>query len=157
MVTKSFVTDTTPAIFILFLITIWPKKNPFKGHEYEHLVNWKNIQQLFPWNIILFAGGSFALAKGFEVYFSFSSINLSLKITSFICLKKNSKLSNSIGLLLQDLMPFQKELALGLIVILSEIGTEFTCNFSMSSILLPIVNSLVWLEKNHWFFFLRNG
>lgn len=40
-------------------------------------------------------------------------------------------------------MPVQKELALGLIVILSEIGTEFTCNFSMSSILLPIVNSLV--------------
>ena len=40
-------------------------------------------------------------------------------------------------------MPAQKELALGLIVLLSGIGTEFTCNFSMTSILLPIVNSLV--------------
>lgn len=65
----SYVTDTTPAILILILISMWPKENIFKGKEYNQLIEWKTIQQVFPWNIILFAGGSFALAKGLEVYF----------------------------------------------------------------------------------------
>ncbi|CAF1089594.1 unnamed protein product, partial [Brachionus calyciflorus] len=122
---KNYVTDTTPAMLILIVLTMWPKENIFKGKQYNQLIDWKFINQSFPWNILLFAGGSFALSKGFE----------------------KSNLSNSIGSLLQNLMPVQKELALGLIVGLSEIGTEFTCNFSMSSILLPIVNSLA--QKNN--------
>ena len=44
-------------------------------------------------------------------------------------------------------MPPQKELALLLIVVLTEIGTEFICNCSMASILLPIVDSLA--KKNN--------
>jgi hypothetical protein len=62
-----FVSDTTPVILILLIMSIWPKKNIFKGNNYEHLIDWKNVQDFFPWHIILFAGGSLALAKGFQV------------------------------------------------------------------------------------------
>jgi hypothetical protein len=48
-------------------MSIWPKNNIFKGNNYEHLIDWKNVQEFFPWHIILFAGGSLALAKGFQV------------------------------------------------------------------------------------------
>ena len=133
LITRRFVSDTTPVILILFIMSLWPKNNVFKGKQYEHLIDWKNVQEFFPWHIILFAGGSLALAKGFQ----------------------QSNLSHWIGSLLQKIMPAQKELALLLIVILGEIGTEFICNCSIASILLPIVDSLARKNLiNHFYLLL---
>ena len=56
-------------MLILLFLTIWPKENIFAGKEYKNLIDWKIINNSFPWNILLFAGGSFALSKGFEVKF----------------------------------------------------------------------------------------
>jgi sodium-dependent dicarboxylate transporter 2/3/5 len=117
---KKLLSDTTPAIFILILITVWPKHNIFKGKKYENMIVWKSVQEQFPWSIILFTGGAFAMVKGFA----------------------ESKLTLSIGHLMQNIMPGQQELALLLIIVLSGIGTEFTCNCSIASILLPIIDSL---------------
>jgi hypothetical protein len=83
------VTDTTPAILILFGLFICPKKNIFKGfyrffclyfhliwlisinfnqgESYEHLITWKNLQEIFPWSVILLIGGGLAIAEGFSV------------------------------------------------------------------------------------------
>ena len=128
-----FVSDTTPVILILLIMSIWPKKNIFKGNNYEHLIDWKNVQEFFPWHIILFAGGSLALAKGFQ----------------------QSNLSQWIGSVLQKIMPRQKELALLIITLLGEIGTEFICNCSIESILLPIVDSLARKNLiNHFYLLL---
>jgi di/tricarboxylate transporter len=63
----SYLSDTTPAIFILILLAVWPKHNIFKGKPYQNLISWKTIQEQFPWNIIIFTGGSFAMVKGFQV------------------------------------------------------------------------------------------
>lgn len=51
-----YVSDTTPAILILFLLVIWPKRNIFKGHKYDHLVQWKTITTSYPWHILLLGG-----------------------------------------------------------------------------------------------------
>jgi hypothetical protein len=49
-----------------------PKKNVFLGNEYEHLIKWKSLQEIFPWNVILLIGGGLAIAEGFQVnLFSF--------------------------------------------------------------------------------------
>jgi hypothetical protein len=37
------------------------------GNEYEHLIKWKSLQELFPWNVILLIGGGLAIAEGFQV------------------------------------------------------------------------------------------
>lgn len=62
----SYVSDTTPAILIVILTFMWPKKNIFKGHAYEHLLKWSDMRD-FPWEVILLGGGSLAIADGFEV------------------------------------------------------------------------------------------
>ncbi len=51
-----FVSDTTPAILAVFFLFACPKKNVFKGEAYEHLISWKQLQELFPWNVILLIG-----------------------------------------------------------------------------------------------------
>jgi len=37
------------------------------GKEYENMISWKNVQEQFPWSIVIFTGGAFALVKGVEV------------------------------------------------------------------------------------------
>ena len=61
---RSYITDTTPAIFIVILLFVWPKENVFRGKPYGHLITWKNIDDGFPWDVILLGGGSLALAEG---------------------------------------------------------------------------------------------
>ena len=31
------------------------------------MISWKNVQEKFPWSIVIFTGGAFALVKGVEV------------------------------------------------------------------------------------------
>jgi Na+/H+ antiporter NhaD/arsenite permease-like protein len=37
------------------------------GKGYENMISWKNVQEKFPWSIVIFTGGAFALVKGVEV------------------------------------------------------------------------------------------
>jgi hypothetical protein len=46
---------------------ICPRKNIFKGEKYEHLLDWKKVQQILPWSVVLLVGGGLALADGFNV------------------------------------------------------------------------------------------
>lgn len=54
----------------MILSFVWPKKNIFAGHKYEHLLKWSDMID-FPWDVILLGGGSLAIAKGFQVFFLF--------------------------------------------------------------------------------------
>ena len=99
---KTYVTDTTPAMFIVILLFIWPKENIFAGKTYGHLITWKNIENDFPWDVILLGGGSLALAEGFQ----------------------KSGLSNWIGKILRIVVPQDGTWALLIIIIFSEFGTE---------------------------------
>ena len=45
--------DTTPVILVLFALSLWPKENIFAGKPYKHLIDWKNLQEFFPWQLIL--------------------------------------------------------------------------------------------------------
>ena len=81
---------------------MWPKENVFKGKPYGHLITWKNIDEGFPWDVILLGGGSLALAEGFQ----------------------KSGLSVWIGKILRDVVPQKREWALLIIILFSEIGTE---------------------------------
>jgi di/tricarboxylate transporter len=66
-----FVSDTTPAIIAVFFLFICPRENIFKGNKYSHLMDWKQLQKLFPWNVLLLLGSGLVLANGFKVIFSF--------------------------------------------------------------------------------------
>jgi hypothetical protein len=45
------VTDSVPAIIAVFLLFMCPRDNIFRGKKYEHLVDWKALQKIFPWDI----------------------------------------------------------------------------------------------------------
>ena len=64
---KGYVTDTTVAMTVFFILIAWPKTNIFKGNEYVPLISWSDIEKLFPWNVLLLLGGSLAMAKGCDV------------------------------------------------------------------------------------------
>ncbi len=62
-----FVTDTTPAILAVIFLFVCPRENIFKGRSYRNLIDWKDLQTSFPWNIIFLIGGALVMATGFEV------------------------------------------------------------------------------------------
>lgn len=39
----SYITDTTPVIFILVLLFVWPNENIFKGLEYANIIISKKL------------------------------------------------------------------------------------------------------------------
>ena len=59
---------------------------------------------------------------------------------------KKSGLSNLIGELLKKTFIHSKELTMLILCLFGSLGTEFTSNLSMATILVPIVDSLVLLE-----------
>ncbi len=44
-----------------------PSENIFKGKPYNHLIQWKTLEKVFPWDVFLLLGGSLAMAEGFQV------------------------------------------------------------------------------------------
>lgn len=81
--TKGYPSDVTPVIFIVILLTAWPKENIFKGKPYRNLITWKEINEKFAWNVILLSGGGLALAAGFDVSFISNALILILKQAFF--------------------------------------------------------------------------
>ncbi|RNA30676.1 solute carrier family 13 member 1 [Brachionus plicatilis] len=61
-----YVSDATPAVLAVFFLFACPKNNIFQGEDYVHLMNWKQLQTIFPWNVILLIGGGLAIAEGFQ-------------------------------------------------------------------------------------------
>ncbi|CAF0964879.1 unnamed protein product, partial [Brachionus calyciflorus] len=120
-----FVSDTTPALVAVLLLFACPKYNIFKGQHYEHLMNWKQLQNIFPWNVVLLIGGGLAVAEGFQ----------------------HSGLSHLIGENIKYIVSTKKETTLLIIITISALATEFTSNTSISSIFIPIVNSIA-VEMN---------
>jgi hypothetical protein len=45
-----------------------PRKNIFKGEKYENLLDWKQLQQVMSWGVLLLIGGGLAVADGFQVF-----------------------------------------------------------------------------------------
>ena len=71
-------------------------------------------------------------------------------------------MSNFIGQSLKDMLSSRKELTLIIIMTISAGATEFTSNASISSIFLPIVDSIVtnthlFIPKKCFFFFKLNS
>ncbi|CAF0969591.1 unnamed protein product [Brachionus calyciflorus] len=114
-----YISDATPAILVVILIFIFPKNGLFSMDKYEPLLQWKDMND-FKWDILLFVGGSSAIAAGFE----------------------KSRLTVWFGEFMASFFPKQKILALLVIFIFIGFGTEFTSNSSIASILLPICDSL---------------
>jgi hypothetical protein len=38
-----------------------PAENIFKGKPYKNLLDWKSLQRVFPWDVLLLLGGSLAM------------------------------------------------------------------------------------------------
>ena len=80
---KGFVTDTTVAMVVLFILIVWPNKNIFKGGvEYKPLIAWSDIEKMFPWSVIILLGGSLAMAKGCEVNITNSELYSKIRNSS---------------------------------------------------------------------------
>lgn len=118
---KGYITDTTTAIFVLFCLVAWPRKNIFKGERYTPLIVWSDVEKMFPWNAILLLGGSLAMAAGCEVklnHYSFKNPNF-----NFFSIKA-SGLSEWIGKVLENVLPADVYLDIIIMMIVSSIGTE---------------------------------
>jgi sodium-dependent dicarboxylate transporter 2/3/5 len=138
------VTDATSAIIAVVLLFCLPKKNIFKGHSYQHLVDWNLLQKVFPWQIFLLIGGGLVMATGFQVEFFSNRIPWKyISITKKRSLKKESGLSDWSGQQLKNLSGGNKQIALVFIVVLAATAPEFTSNVSIASIFIPIVDALV--------------
>eukprot|EP01080_Neovahlkampfia_damariscottae_P000536 gene536-8048_t len=69
---SKFPTDGTSAILVSFTLFIFPIRNyPLKDNgeedeKAESIMDWSEMKR-FPWDVILFLGGGFALADAFEI------------------------------------------------------------------------------------------
>ncbi|XP_055328615.1 Na(+)/citrate cotransporter-like isoform X2 [Paramacrobiotus metropolitanus] len=127
-----YVSDATPAIFMGFLLFLWPNELPFRINQkseqktkYRAILAWKETCRNFPWDVVLLLGGALALAEGVEI----SGLT--------------DVLGDQLGTL-SYLEPAAMATILGLIVTFC---TEFASNSAIASIFLPVVSELA--EKSH--------
>lgn len=75
MLTKTKISDATPAIFIVIALFMLPtnwnwlkictgRPDQIPKATTPSLITWKYINQNVPWSLIFLLGGGFALAKG---------------------------------------------------------------------------------------------
>ncbi|CAF0964918.1 unnamed protein product [Brachionus calyciflorus] len=118
------ITDTTPAILTAIILFMLPRENIFAGKPYVSLIDWKQLQQIFPWHTILLIGPVITIADALEA----SGLGF--------------QLTETFGKLIKTFMLERKELALFLIINLSSLTTEFTSNTIITSIFFPIAHAI---------------
>lgn len=62
-----FISDTTPTILSVFFLFVIPDENIFNGKPYRPIVEWNQIEKMFPWQTILLIGPVIAMAEALEV------------------------------------------------------------------------------------------
>lgn len=62
-----YISDTTPTILSVFFLFVLPEDNIFKGKPYRPIVEWDQIEKIFPWQTILLIGPVIAIAEALEV------------------------------------------------------------------------------------------
>ena len=121
------VDDASAALFIVFLLFIFPSKLTFwpftklsKSKNSAPLLDWRTVHDRFPWGVMLLFGGGFALADASKI----------------------SGLSNWVGEQL-TILNFLPNYAVVLIVcLMTGFITEVTSNVATANILLPVLAEL---------------
>jgi len=119
--------DASSAILIVLLLFIFPSKLSFwpfvplkESRPAPALIDWRTIQDRFPWGVMILFGGGFALADG----------------------SKESGLSDWVGEQLAVLDSMPQGLFVLVICIMTGAVTEVTSNVATANILLPVLAEL---------------
>lgn len=124
------VDDATPAMLIVILLFLIPKKlnflcfrnpmDPDPEGPNEACLNWKVINEKMPWNVMLLLGGGFAISEAANV----------------------SGLSTWLGVQLESFSVMPAALIVFVVCLLTAMVTEVASNTAAASILLPVLNNL---------------
>ncbi|XP_071110962.1 Na(+)/citrate cotransporter-like [Haliotis cracherodii] len=120
-----FASDSTPAIFISFLLFICPADPPFcfrKQNDvgeptFRPLLTWKDVQEKMAWSLYLLFGAGFSLAKA----------------------SQESGLSDWIGEKLQVLAELNPYLTMLILCYIVSFATQFMSNVALATLIMPIM------------------
>merc|ERR1711962_820121 len=124
---NEYITDGTAAIIIGFLLFQWPSQCPdmFRKTKrvtlkFKTLLNWKDVETKFPWNVLFLLGAGFALAQACD----------------------KSGLSKSLSEQLAGLRSIPSMAIVVIICTMITFLTEITSNTATATIFLPVLGSL---------------
>lgn len=134
---KGNYTDATSAMIVAFLLFLLPAEKPnlstyIKSEDLKKrncLMDWKTMQEVFPWSVVLLLGGGFALAAGV----------------------KESGLSHLIGDCLSSIEHLPIWLLQILTMLIAMLITNICSNTVTASIFVPIVATVAQQSGNHPF------
>ncbi|XP_048482559.1 protein I'm not dead yet isoform X1 [Plutella xylostella] len=134
LLTNMQVKDGVTSIFIVILMFVLPMAVDFfkffsSAASYEELaatkpspgiVTWNILKEKVPWGLLFLLGGGFALAEG----------------------SKSSGLSALIGSSLQGLRGLPAPLVLLVVLLVTQLITEFTSNVAIANLILPVLANM---------------
>ncbi|CAG9530178.1 unnamed protein product [Cercopithifilaria johnstoni] len=132
---EKYVTDATSAMLVAIILFAVPNGKPnFFGRSENvgTLLDWKTMQEKFPWSIMLLLGGGFAMAAGV----------------------KESNLNYRIGEVMQSLKIFPVNINMAICIFITIFLTNICSNTVTASILIPIVGELAKSLEIHPFYFM---
>ncbi|VDK85690.1 unnamed protein product [Litomosoides sigmodontis] len=132
---KEYVSDATSAMLIAIILFAIPNQKPnFFGRSKNvgTLLDWKTMQEKFPWSVMLLLGGGFAMAAGV----------------------KESNLSCRIGEVMRLLQIFPVNTIMAICILIIIFLTNICSNTVTASIFIPIVAELAKSLQIHPFYFM---
>ncbi|XP_025091733.1 solute carrier family 13 member 5-like isoform X2 [Pomacea canaliculata] len=146
---KDAVKDSTPAIFIGFILFVFPSVLPFMKRKGRYdinnsentgglvppLLSWPVMHSKFPWSLMLLLGGGFALSDGCRA----------------------SGLSNWIGKQLEVFSGVDKWGMLFIICFIAAAATEVTSNSAIAILFMPILGRLAVNTGVHPLYYMIPG
>ncbi|KAL3982687.1 Sodium:sulfate symporter transmembrane region family protein [Acanthocheilonema viteae] len=135
MFKKGYVTDATSAMLIAIILFAIPNQKPnFFGRSENvgTLLDWKTMQEKFPWSVMLLLGGGFAMAAGV----------------------KESNLSYRVGEVMQLLQVFPVNIIMAICIFITISLTNICSNTVTASIFIPIVAELAKSLEIHPLYFM---